>query len=84
VKPTSLPQTEDEKDDVLTGREPVHETTSNFTTSWLAGDMVETTFDWSGATQRPWTRTLVSRNDRTVRGALHADPAVKKIPDGGV
>jgi hypothetical protein len=67
VKPTSLPQTEDEKDDVLTRFEnPVQKTTSNFTTSWHAGDKVETTFDWKRRDLKDRaTRTLVSLNDRT-------------------
>lgn len=66
VVPTSLPLSEDEKDQVLTRFEnPVQKSTSNFTTSWRAGDKVETTFDWKRRDLKDRaTRLLVSLNDR--------------------
>lgn len=66
VVPTSLPLSQDEKDQVLTRFEnPVQKTTSNFTTSWHAGDRVETTFDWKRRDLKDRaTRLLVSLNDR--------------------
>jgi len=67
IVPTSLPLTEDEKDQVVTRFEnPVQKSTSNFTTSWHSGDRLETTFDWKRRDLKDRaTRLLVSLNDRT-------------------